>query len=82
MALNAVTLKAAIEVRMTEEGFDLTNEFCKADEFVTILCEEIVSHITSFAVVNSNVAVVSVAGVTVGSGVSGAGAGTAVGTIS
>lgn len=82
MALNASTLKTAVKSRMTSAGFNLGVSQCKADEFVDIMCEEIISHITTNAVVSSTVTVASVSGVTTGAGVSGPGTGSATGTIS
>jgi hypothetical protein len=82
MAMNASTLKTAIKGRLTSTGFNFGSSQCKADEFVDIMCEEIISHITNFAVVSASVTVASVSGVTTGPGVSGPGAGTATGTIS
>lgn len=82
MAMNAATLKTAVKTRMTAAGFDFGQSECKADEMVDIICEEIISHIQTFAQVSTTVAVTSVSGVTVGAGVSGPGAGTGTGTIS
>lgn len=83
MALNAATLASAIKTRLeSEEGFDLSDEYCKTGGVIDIIAEEIVSHITNNAVVSSTVSVTSVSGVTVGAGVSGPGAGTATGTVS
>lgn len=82
MPLSASILATAIKTRLTNElQMDLTNQYCKVDEFVDIISTEIINHIKANAVVSSNVTVASVSGVTVGAGVSGPGAGTATGTI-
>lgn len=82
MALNATILANAIKTRLTVElQMDLTNQYCKIDEFVNIISSEIINHIKTYAVVTSNVVVTSVTGVTTGPGVSGPGTGTATGTI-
>ena len=49
---------------------------------VDTICEKVIQHIITSAVVNSNVIVTSVSGVTTGPSVSGPGTGTASGTIS
>jgi hypothetical protein len=82
MAMNSATLKTAIKSRLTSSGFDFGASQCKADEFVDIICEEIILHITNFAVVTSTVIVASVSGVTTGPGISGPGSGSATGTVS
>lgn len=82
MALDALTLSAAIKARLASEGFNLSNEFCKTGGVIDIISEEIINHIKGNAVVNSTVVVTNVSGVTVGAGVSGPGAGTSIGTVS
>jgi hypothetical protein len=64
---------------MATNGFNLVNGSAAA--FIDILCEEIVTHITTQATVDVTVAVASVTLVTPGLGVSGPGTGTGTGKI-
>jgi hypothetical protein len=82
MPLSGNILSTAIKARLDAElGMDLSNSYNKVSEFVDILSTEIINHIKLNAVVSSSVAVLSVAGVTTGPGISGPGTGTATGTI-
>lgn len=49
MAMDADILKAAIKARMTSAGFDLANPNSKAEVYLTIMCEEIITHIINNA---------------------------------
>ena len=72
MAMNATTLKTAMKVRLTSEGFNLSDPASKAEKMIDIICEEIINHIVTFG----TVAVTSVSGITTGTGLSGPGVGT------
>lgn len=76
MALNAPTLIATIEGKLTAEGFDLNYAGSKTKKFIDIIITEVIKHITTQGTVT--VTVTSVSGVTTGPGVSGPGTGTGI----
>lgn len=84
MGLEVLAAMDALSIGISEGDSQATIE-AKAKDYREKLwkaiCGAIVAHIQLNAVVSSNVAVVSVGGVTTGGGVSGPGTGTAVGTV-
>lgn len=75
MPMNGTTLATAVKGTLTGQGF-IFDVGGMNTKFIDALCAAIVDHIQNNAVVAGPVVVTSVAGVTPGTGVSGAGAGT------
>lgn len=80
--MNPTILKTAIKEKLADAGFVLNDENCKSGEFVDILVDEILLHITTYGVVNVSVNTAVTGTLTPPTAVAGTGVGTGTGGIS
>ena len=77
MALNKTVLKNLITAELAAQGLDTTGEHSQINKLATALSNAIIAHITSSAIVSTNVSTITSCGAGPGSGT-----GTGTGSIS